>query len=90
MERSTTDDFQITFVKHEETKDGHIEYLVKVNAPGGHSFHFKDRYSSMRTFQSMIKKNVNVAIFNQLPEFPKKKSFGHKAEAFLSVRSTQL
>ncbi len=63
---------------------------MKINTPGGYSFHFKDRYSSMRAFQSMIKKSFNVSVFNQLPNFPPKKAFGAKAEAFLSGRSTQL
>ena len=80
----------MTFIKHEETADGHIEYLVKINAPGGHSFHFRDRYSSMRAFQSLIKKNSPVNVFNQIPNFPPKKAFGAKADAFLSTRSTQL
>jgi hypothetical protein len=66
MERSS-DDYQVTFIKHEETANGHIEYLVKVNMPGGFSLHFKDRYSSMRAFQSLIKKSFTVHVFNQLP-----------------------
>jgi len=77
MERSS-EDYQVTFIKRQETADGHVEYLVKVNAPGGHSFHFRDRYSSMRAFQSMIKKTFSVNIFNQLPQFPPKKAFGAK------------
>jgi hypothetical protein len=38
-----------------------------VNMPGGFSLHFKDRYSSMRAFQSLIKKSFTVHVFNQLP-----------------------
>ena len=49
MDRSS-DDYQVTFIKHEESQEGHIVYLVKVNTPGGFSFHFRDRYSSMRAF----------------------------------------
>jgi hypothetical protein len=89
MERSS-DDYQVTFMKHEESAEGHIEYLVKINAPGNYSFHFRDRYSSMRAFQSMIKKSFPVNVFNQLPQFPPKKAFGAKAEAFISGRSAQL
>jgi hypothetical protein len=75
MERSS-DEYQVTFIKHQKVADGHVEYLVKVNAPGGHFFHFRDRYSSMRAFQSIVKRNLAVNIFNQIPQFPKKNLFG--------------
>jgi hypothetical protein len=44
----------------------------------------------MRAYQSLIKKSFPVAVFNQIPNFPPKKAFGAKADAFLSTRSTQL
>ena len=44
----------------------------------------------MRAFQSLIKKSFPVNVFNQIPNFPPKKAFGAKADAFLSTRSTQL
>ena len=78
MERTTSDEYKVTFIKHQETNDGHIEYLVRVNAPGGYSFDFRDRYSSMRAFQSMIKKTFSLQVFSQLPQFPPKKAFGAK------------
>jgi hypothetical protein len=72
------------------TDQGYIVYLVKVIAPGGHSFHFKDRYSSMRNFQSLLRKSLSVAAINQLPKFPPKKTFGSKDEDFVNQRSVQL
>ena len=78
------------FIKHVPTEQGYVVYLVKVIAPGGHSFHFKDRYSSMRNFQSLLKKSLSLAVINQLPNFPPKKAFGSKAENFVSQRSVQL
>lgn len=78
------------FIKHTLTQEGYVEYLVKVIAPGNYSFHFKDRYSRMRSFQSMLKKQFNLATFNGLPNFPPKKAFGSKAADFLNSRSLAL
>ncbi len=50
MEKSKkSNTYQVTFIKYEE-KDEHIEYLVKINAPGDQIFLFRDRYSSMLAF----------------------------------------
>jgi hypothetical protein len=89
VERSP-DNYQIQLIKFVNTDQGYTEYLIKVMAPGGFSFHFKDRYSSMRNFQSIIKKSFPVNVFNQLPKFPPKKAFGAKSEEFLQQRSVQL
>ena len=56
VDRSNTDTYQVQFIKHQQTPDGYIEYLIKVMAPGSHVFHIKDRYSRMRMFQSQVKK----------------------------------
>ena len=44
--------FQFTFIKYEEAKEGHIEYLVKVNTLDGRFFHIRDRYSNMLEFKT--------------------------------------
>lgn len=48
--RNQSDGYQVVFVKHDQTQEGWIEYLVKVMAPGNFSFHIRDRYSRMRSF----------------------------------------
>ena len=58
--------------------------------PGGHSFHIKDRYSSMRSFQEIIKINFNLKAFKGFPNFPEKKTFNNKTERFLANRMTSL
>ncbi len=55
MVEASTETYKVQFVKH-EVQDGHASYLVKVVAPGNIIFHIRDRYSSMRNFQSLIKK----------------------------------
>lgn len=88
MEKSQAggDVYQATDISYEETKDGHIEYTVKINAPGGYIFHFRDRYSSMRAFKKTL--SFGDAVFNQGPNFPPKKTFGTKKESFLKTRSS--
>ena len=50
MEKSKkSNTYQPTFINYKE-KDGHIEYLVKINAPGDQIFQFRDRYSNMLAF----------------------------------------
>jgi len=55
MVESTTETYKVQFVKH-EIQDGYATFLIKVVAPGNIIFHIRDRYSSMRNFQSLIKK----------------------------------
>lgn len=76
--------YQVNFISHATTQNGYIEYMGRITAPGGHTFHIKDRYSSMRSFQSTIKKQFNLATFNGMPTFPPKKSFGSKNTEFLN------
>ncbi len=73
----------IQFVK----SGGHADFVFKVVGPNSVSFHCKDRYSSMREFQSMLKKNLDNSIkINDLPQFPKKKYMGALDDAFLENR----
>ena len=51
-------------------------------------FHIKDRYSSLREFQTFIKKNIESS--DGTPEFPKKKFFGNLDPNFIAQRSQQL
>jgi hypothetical protein len=72
---------------------GHADFIFKVKVVGSdhHSFHIKDRYSSMRVFQSMLKKNLDNSIKQgDLPTFPKKKYMGGMDDNFLSGRMTEL
>jgi hypothetical protein len=59
-------------------------------APGGTIFHIKDRYSSMRNFQSLIKKQFNLKTYNGFPNFPPKKAFNNTSAEFLANRMNML
>ena len=68
-----------------KTDGGHAEFVFKVFYPPANiSFHIIDRYSSMRAFQSMLRKNVEERVFKDLPPFPKKKLIGGMDAAFLN------
>ena len=81
-------DFNVSVVKHQVTREGHAEYIIKVIGPRDISFHLKDRYSSIREFQSMVKKQIGSA--DGTPNFPKKKYIGNMEPAFLETRAQQL
>lgn len=89
MVESSNEGYKVQFVKYDLTR-GHCEYLIKVMGPGGNTFHIKDRYSSMRNFQSIIKRNFNLKAYQGFPNFPEKKLFGNKGEGFLANRMTAL
>ena len=72
-----------------DAQDGHADFIFKVVGPNGVSFHIIDRYSSMRQFQSLLKKDLNDSVnLNDLPQFPKKKYVGGMDPAFLEQRKT--
>ena len=73
--------YKATVVKYEITRQGHAEYIIKVVGPSDISFHLRDRYSSLREFQSMIKRNIGST--DGCPSFPKKKYIGNMEPAFL-------
>ena len=56
-------------------------YILKIIGPRDISFHLKDRYSSMREFQAMVKRQIGSS--DGMPTFPKKKIFGNMEPAFL-------
>ena len=73
------------------TNNGHAEFIFKVAGPNGISFHIIDRYSSMRAFQSLLRKDLDDSInLNDLPTFPKKKMFNTMDTAFLDNRMANL
>ena len=73
--------YKVTVVKYEISRQGFAEYFIKVVGPSDIAFHIKDRYSSLREFQSMIKRNIGSA--DGCPSFPKKKYIGNMEPAFL-------
>lgn len=84
-------DLRVQIVKYELVNVNgtqHATYLIKVVGPRDISFHIKDRYSSLRDFQDMIKRNIDSK--DGTPSFPKKKFFNNLDEAFLEQRSQQL
>jgi len=51
-----------------KVEGGHADFIFKVVANNGTSFHIKDRYSSIRSFQSLIRKELDDgAALNALP-----------------------
>jgi len=63
-------------------------YLIKVVGPKDISFHIRDRYSSLREFQSMVKKYIPST--DGTPNFPKKRFWGNLDEQWLDLRCRQL
>ena len=63
-------------------------YLIKVVGPKDISFHIRDRYSSLREFQSMVKKYIPST--DGTPNFPKKRFWGNLDEQWLELRCRQL
>lgn len=71
-------------------EEKHAEFIFKVLTPVGISFHLVDRYSSMREFQSLVRKDMDSLNFNFLPPFPQKRMFGSLDPKFLKERMDQL
>ena len=65
--------------------------MFKVLGPLNISFLIKDRYSSMRSFQSTLKKELARSYnFKLVPDFPKKKYVMSMDPKFLNQRMTEL
>jgi hypothetical protein len=79
--------FTVQFISF-RVDDGHADYLIKVLGPLGISFHIRDRYSRMASFNSDLRRGVQNA--GTLPPFPAKKYFGNTAQQFLRQRQGQL
>mmetsp|Transcript_21063 Transcript_21063/g.25886 ORF Transcript_21063/g.25886 Transcript_21063/m.25886 type:complete len:93 (+) Transcript_21063:3-281(+) len=77
-------DFSVAVVKHDVTDRNYCNYTIKVVGPRGISFHIQDRYSSLREFQSMVKRSIGSV--DVLPSFPKKKLWGNMEPGFLETR----
>ena len=81
-------DFKISIVKHDVVDNAYAVYLIKVVGPKDISFHIRDRYSSIREFQSMVKKNIEST--DGTPNFPKKRFWGNLEADWLELRTRQL
>jgi hypothetical protein len=69
----------------------HADFVFKVVGPSNMSFHIKDRYSSLRQFQSLIKKDLDESVnLASLPQFPKKKYLKTMDPKFLDLRMIEL
>ena len=94
VERNTTVvnpvDFTVKVVKHEVSGDNYAIYVIRVvvQGPRDIAFDMKDRYSSIREFQALVKRNIGSA--DGCPPFPKKKYIGNMERAFLTQREQQL
>ena len=73
------------------TDNGYADFVAKILAPNGMSFHIVDRYSSMRKFQSLLRNSLSDTVnLNDLPPFPKKKMMGAMDPTFLEARKNEL
>jgi hypothetical protein len=50
--------YNVSVVNYEVVNGDYAVYLIKVVGPNNCSFHIRDRYSSIRNFQSTIKKSL--------------------------------
>jgi len=78
-------DFKVTVVSHEVNEENYAVYVILVVGPRDISFHLRDRYSSIREFQAMVKRQIGSA--DGTPTFPKKKYIGNMEAQFLQQRS---
>ena len=82
--------YKVSMIRY-ETHAGHADFIFKVVGPTNISFHIKDRYSSMRTFQSILKKDLDDSFsMKTLPAFPKKKLLNTMTNQFLETRMVEL
>lgn len=56
MVERRSDGYQVQYLRHSLVDDSYVEYIFKIVAPGDFSFSIKDRYSSIRSFYSIVKK----------------------------------
>lgn len=78
--------YKVKFLKY-ESKNGHVDYTVKVIGSSSKQFHIRDRYSSMRDYwKNMVKEFED----NVPPNFPPKKWFGNTGDDFLKQRMSDL
>ena len=82
--------YKVQMIRY-NSQDGHADFIFKVVAPNGVSFHIMDRYSSMRQFQSLLKKDLDDSVsINDLPPVPNKRYVGGMDPKFLDDRMMQL
>jgi hypothetical protein len=82
--------YKVSMIRY-DTAQGHANFIFKVVGPNNISFHIKDRYSSMRTFQSILKKDLDDSVnIRNLPPFPKKRYLNQLQNQFLEQRMAEL
>ena len=80
--------YQVSVINYEVVQGEYAMYLIKVVGPNNIAFHIKDRYSSIRNFQSELKRSFPNK--DAIPEFPQKKYFDNLNPNWLEQRKTQL
>lgn len=78
--------YKVKFLKY-ESKNGYVDYTIKVIGNKSNDFHICDRYSSMRDYW---KNMVNEYQDSVPPNFPPKKWFGNTGDEFIKQRMTDL
>ena len=74
--------------KHEVVNARYTSYLFRIEVSNGIIFHLRDRYSSILTFQSAVRKDIPIK--TNIPEFPRKKFVGNLDPNFIRIRATNL
>jgi hypothetical protein len=80
--------YNVQVVKYEVVDNDYAVYMIKIVGPNNISFHISDRYSSIRSFQQHVKRNI--ASRDGIPEFPAKKYFDNLNANWLEQRKRQL
>eukprot|EP00826_Nyctotherus_ovalis_P054785 TRINITY_DN7204_c0_g1_i2.p2 TRINITY_DN7204_c0_g1~~TRINITY_DN7204_c0_g1_i2.p2 ORF type:complete len:261 (+),score=104.89 TRINITY_DN7204_c0_g1_i2:96-878(+) len=78
--------YKVKFLKY-ESKNGHVDYTIKVIGSKSKQFHIRDRYSSMRDYWKNMVKEFEDSV---PPNFPPKKWFGNTGDDFLKQRMSDL
>lgn len=89
MVESKDDSLQMKFLEWDQQR-GFTMYHIRVEGPNGKTFHIKDRYKSMRQFQSFLKRQLPASSLSKFGMFPPKKMLGNKNPAFVQQRKEAL
>ena len=83
----STRKYNIKVINHTRT-DGHVGYNLKIEILDNNmSFMVSKRYSELKTFNDLLRKETSS---NAFPKFPPKKFFGFNSEEFINKRQQEL
>ena len=80
--------YKVTFVEYDIIDKKYTKYLSRKDTSHGLTFQIRDRFSSIRAFQSAIKKKIPVR--TSIPDFPSKKYVGNLQDRYIRIRAKNL